>query len=280
MIKPRTPGIAISQGMIYLALGVLAILNLFPLYYMLINSGKSPEQFAQNDWVLPTVFQWSNYERAWAVVGQPMVNTLFMVGVSCVGILIIGSLCAYAFAILKFPGKNILYLLIFILLLIPSFLTLIPLYLQIKQINLQGFAAIIPVYIAGRLALTIFILRTFFEGISRELIEASRIDGAGEFTIFRRIAMPLSGPALVSVTVINFITLWNDYLLPQLLLDRQHAHVSVAITVFQGSAQSHSSPDFGPLMAAYVFMAIPIAVLLSVLMRRYIEGMTSGAIKA
>lgn len=274
------PPISVTQPMLYIILTVLVILNLFPIYYILINAGKTPFEFAQNPWLPPANYNWANFTAAWEVVAQPMVNTLFLVLVSVACILVIASLSAYAFAILKFPGRNLLFMAIFVLLLIPSFLTLIPLFLQIKGLGLTGFAAIIPPYIAGGQALTIFILTTFFRGISKELLEAARIDGAGEFLIFRRIALPLSGPALVSVGVINFVALWNDYLLPRLLLDRQSSTLSMAIVTFQGNAQSHSSPEFGPLMASYVLMAIPVGILLTVLMRRYIEGLTSGALKA
>lgn len=276
----RSRGFSVTQPILYIVLTALAFLNLFPIYYMLVNSVKTPVQFAQNAWLPPDTFQWNNYARAWEVVDGPMINTLIIVGVSVVGIVIIAALSSYAFAVLQFPGRNALFMLIFILLLIPSFLTLIPLFLQIKRLQLTGYLSVIPAYIAAGQALSIFILTMFFRGISKELLEAARIDGANEFRIFTRLVLPLSGPALVSVAVINFVALWNDYLLPRLLLEREYSTLAMALVVFQGSAQSHSSPQFGPLMATYVFMAIPLALLLTFLMRRYVEGLTSGALKA
>lgn len=263
-----------------LILSLLALASLFPIYFVLVNSVKTTVQFSESQILLPDVWQWSNYSLAWAQIARPIINSCIIVFSSVVGIVLLASLSAYAFAILPLFGKRVLFGLIFVLLLIPGFLTLIPLFLQIKRLPFSdSYWAVILPYIAGGQAFAIFVLRTFFEGISKEVVEAARLDGAGDFRIYRSIAMPLSVPALISVGIINLVPLWNDYLLPQLLLDRAHRTVTMALVTFQGSAQSSTAPSFGPLMASYVLAAIPLSILFAFLMRYYVEGLTSGAVK-
>lgn len=270
----------LAEPLRHIVLMILAFLSLFPIYFLLVNSVKTSLQYAVNPWFFPANPQWVNYARAWKQVAQPIVNSSIIVVVSVAAILLLASLSAYAFAQIPFPGKQVLFTLIFVLLLIPGFLTLIPLYLQIKRLNLsQGYVGLILAYIAGGQAFSIFVLRTFFAGLARELIEAAKIDGAGDLTIFRTIALPLSLPVLTSVGIINLIPIWNDYLLPQLLLDRTHRTITMALVAFQGSAQSRTSGEFGALMAAYALASVPLLILFAFLMRYYIEGLTSGSVK-
>ena len=262
-----------------LVLIVLGFLSLFPIYFTLVNSVKNPEQYARNPFNLPADPQWGNFARAWEVVSLPIFNTVFIVAVSVIAILALGSLSAYAFALLDFPGRRVLFTLVFALLLIPSFLTLIPLYLQIRELGLTNHFAVILPYIAAEQAFTIFVLKAFFEGLPRELLEAAKVDGANELFTFGRIVLPLSVPVLVSVGIINVVPLWNDFLLPQLVLSREFQTVTMALVTFQGSAESYTAPDFGALMAAYALASVPLLILFSFLMRSYIEGLTSGSLK-
>lgn len=259
---------------------VLGFLSLFPIYFTLVNSVKTPEQYARSAFNLPANPQWQNFARAWEVIAWPIFNTVFIVAVSVVAILILGSLSAYAFALLDFPGRRLLFGLVFALLLIPGFLTLIPLYLQIRELGLSNHFAVILPYIAAEQAFTIFVLKAFFEGLPKELLEAAKVDGAGELFTFSRIVVPLSVPVLVSVGIINIVPLWNDFLLPQLVLSREYRTVTMALVAFQGNAESYTAPDFGALMASYALASVPLLILFSFLMRSYIEGLTSGSVKA
>lgn len=272
--------LSIAAPIRHITLAVLVFLSLFPIYYILVNAFKNKLQYAQDPWFFPAEPQWQNWGKAWEKLGDPIINSSFIAIVSVLGILILSALAAFAFAHIAFPGKNALFMLIFVLLLIPGFLTLIPLYLQIKKLNLsQTYWAVILPYIAGGQAFSIFVLRTFFTGLSKELIEAAKIDGASDMRVFRSIALPLSMPVLTSVGIINLVPIWNDYLLPQLVLDKAHRTVTIALVSFQGSAQSHTAPDFGALMASYALASVPLLILFSFLMRYYIEGLTAGSVK-
>lgn len=265
----------------HLILAVLVVAALFPIYFILTNTGKSPTQFATNPW-FPTVdYQWGNFSRGWSEIGRPILNSVVIVLTSLVGILLFASMSAYAFSILRFPGRRALFSLVFILLLIPGFLTLIPLYLQIQKLDWlpHPYMKLILPYIAGGQAFSIFVLKTFFDGISYELVEAAKIDGAGDFRIFASLVVPLSLPVIASVAIVNIVPLWNDLLLPQLLLDRANRTVTMALVAFQGNAQSHTATDFGALMGSYAIASIPLVILFAFLMRYYVEGLTAGSLK-
>lgn len=277
------PAIRRSPGVVrHLLLTFLAAVSLFPCYYLLVNSVKDPGQFAADQWNVPfSELHWSNYSRAWDVVARPLLNSVLVVGASVLAILALASVTAYAFAIIRFPGHRLAYGLTFVLLMVPSFLLLLPLYLQISNLpaikdNLTGI--ILP-SIAANLSFAIVVLKSAFDELPRDMIASARMDGAGELRILRSIVLPLNRPVLASVGIIQAVALWNDYLLPQLVLAPQDRTVSVALVAFTGNPGQNSSPDFGPLMAGYVLAAVPLILLFSFLMRAYIEGLTSGATK-
>jgi ABC-type glycerol-3-phosphate transport system permease component len=272
-----------SEVLRQLTLLILGLLALFPLYFSLVNSFKTPVQYAQNSLGLPADLTpgAANYARAWSQMGLPTFNSLLITLAAVLLTLALAALTAYAFALMEFPGKSVLFAVVFILLLVPDFLTLIPLYVQIKKLTLpSNYLAVILPYVAAGQAFSILVLRTFFAQIPRELLEAARIDGAGHTQILSRVVLPLSVPILVSVGIIRFVPIWNDFLLPSLLLDERHRTLTMALVKFQGSAESYTAPDFGALMAAYVLAALPLLVLFTFLMRYYIQGLTSGAVKA
>lgn len=278
MRKPRAP--EVLRQAVLLSLGLL---SLFPLYYSLVNSFKTPIQFAQNPLTLPTMLSAgsANYLKAWTQIGWPTINSLFITLTAVLATLLLAALTAYAFALVDFIGKRGLFAVVFVLLLVPDFLTLIPLYVQIKKLTLpSNYLALILPYIAAGQAFSILVLRTFFAQIPKELLEAARIDGANHVQVLTKIVLPLSVPILVSVGIIRFIPIWNDFLLPSLLLDEKHRTLTMALVKFQGSAESYSAPNYGALMAAYVLSALPLLALFSFLMRYYIQGLTSGSVKA
>lgn len=270
----RLPG----AGQIILLL--LLVFNLLPIYFIIENSVKSPLEFAASTLDFPKALQWSNYSVAWDKVSMSLYNTSFIIAISVIAIVAFSAMSAYAFSKLRFPLKNTLFLLVFGLLLIPGFLTLIPLYLQIKKLGLtDSYLALILPYIAGGQAFSIFVLKTFFEQLPDEIFEAARIDGAGNVRIFTTVVLPLSVPICTTVAIINITSLWNDYLLPSLLLNRAHQTVTMALVAFEAAAGNYGLSDYGGMMAAYLIAAVPLLLLFSLLMRNFVEGISSGSIK-
>ena len=272
-----SPGELLRQA-ILLLLGLLA---LFPLYFSVVNSFKNPVQYASNLLNVPTTLHPENYAVAWGQIAGPMFNSVLVTLASIVLTLLFAALSAYAFALMDFPGRHLIFALVFALLLIPDFLTLIPLYLQIKALPLPSnyLAIILPTVAAGQ-AFSILVLRTTFGTIPQGILEAARIDGAGHVQTLLRVVLPICVPALVSVAIIRLIPVWNDYLLPSLVLDEAHRTLPMALVAFQGGGSATTStPNYGALMASYVLSALPLLVLCSFLMRSYIQGLTSGAVK-
>ena len=220
---------------------------------------------------------------AWQSIAPAFGRTSLIVVVSVIAILLFSLMSAYVFARLNFREREILFYLVFGLLLVPAFLTLIPLFLEVKNMGLLGsiWGLILP-YIAGGQAFSIFVLRTFIRGIPNELFEASRIDGANDIQIFYWIVIPLSLPILVTLGLLHFVALWSDFILPSLILQPANETVAMAIVNFQpptAAVGSIAINAFNQQMAAFTLASIPIAVLFAFLMRYFVAGITNGALK-
>ncbi|WP_245588502.1 carbohydrate ABC transporter permease [Deinococcus pimensis] len=260
---------------------LLGLLALFPMYFTLINSLKSPTQYARNLLDLPVPPHPENYASAWAQIQGPLVNSVVVTLVSVLATVLFAALAAYAFALMDFPGRHLLFALTFALLLVPEFLTLIPLYVQVRSLPVPDplLALILPTVAIGQ-PFAILVMRAAFERVPRELLEAARIDGAGHAVLLARVVLPVTLPVLVSVAVIRLVPVWNEYLLPSLVLPPDRVTLPVALVTFQGSGASGAgAPNYGALMAAYVLSALPLVALFAFLMRYYVQGVTSGGVK-
>jgi len=259
---------------------LLLLFNLLPIYFIIENSVKSPIEFATSTLAFPKSFQWSNYAVAWEKISMSLLNTSVIIGVSVFALVVFSAMSAYAFSKLRFPLQNTLFMVVFGLLLIPGFLTLIPLYLQIKKLGFtDNYLALILPYIAGGQAFSIFVLKTFFDQLPGEIFEAARIDGAGNTRIFSTVVLPLSIPICTTVAIMNITSLWNDYLLPSLLLNRSNQTITMALVSFEASTGNYGLSDYGGMMAAYLIASVPLLLLFSLLMRNFVEGISSGSIK-
>ncbi len=273
-----TPGEALRQVILL----VLAVLTLFPVYFSVVNSLKSPVQYAQNLLNLPAHPHLENYLQAWQQIQGPLLNSVIVTVTSVLATVVFATLSAYAFALMDFPGRRLLFALTVLLLLVPDFLTLIPLYVQIKSLPLPSnyLAIILPTVAAGQ-PFAILVLRAAFESLPNDMMEAARLDGAGHAQLLRWVVLPLSLPILVSVSIIRLVPVWNDFLLPSLVLDEAHRTIPMALVSFQGSGTASSgAPNYGALMASYVLSAVPLVLLFSFLMRYYVQGVTTGGVKA
>ncbi len=213
-----------SKGFIYILLIAGAIIFMLPLVVMVSTSLKSYTEINRYPpTFLPTQIFPNNYLEAWNYQNTQFprwtFNTVFIIVATVPGVVLSASLCAYGFARLQFPGRNVWFILVLASLMLPSQVTLIPLYILFYKIGwLNTFAPlIVPAWFGGG-AINIFLLRQFFMQIPRELDEAAIIDGAGHLTIWWRIYMPLARPALISVTLLTILGIWNDFLGPFIYL--------------------------------------------------------------
>jgi len=280
IFEPRHRHLAIRMPH-YFALVVIGILSLFPIYFMAVTGLKNGIQLQENPFNIAIAHPFGTfYAQAWTYLEGDLLRTTLIVLSSVAGILALGMLSAYAFARMEFLGSTFLFYAIFGLLLIPSFLTLIPLFLEVKGMGLLNnpLALILP-YIAGGQAFAIFVFRSSIQGIPEELFEAARVDGASHMRMLVRIAAPLCRPIMIAVALLNVTAFWGDYVFPSLVLGVPQSTVAMAIGNFQ---QPSAVPDVNLVnlqFAAYTIVSIPMIVLFIIFLKYFISGMSSGAVK-
>lgn len=270
---------AFGQFLILLSLIVLLALTLVPIILMVFFSLKDNGQIYGRFWGMPNPVRWENYSSGYSAMSRYITNTLTYSSISVLGVVFLSSLTGYVFARHRFPLKNPLYMIILSLLMIPGVLTLIPSFVWIKQLGILNspWAVILP-WTAGGQVFGILLCRTFFSTLPQELFESGRLDGATEFQLYYKIALPLSWPIIVTLAIMHLVGTYNDFIWPLLTISSSEMQVvSVGLTQF---TTQFGVTDWGPRMAAYVVATIPLLVLFMFGMRYYIRGVTSGAIKA
>ncbi len=269
-----------SQWWTHGVLSILGFVTLYPIIFMVFNALKNGIETAASPFSFPIHPHWNNFVLAFQAILPAFWQSIIVVIVSVSFMLVFSLLSAYAFAWLQFPGRELLFYVVFALLLIPGILTLIPLFIEDKNFGLlrTPWGLIFP-YIAGGQAFCIFVLRAFVRNLQEDLFGAARIDGAGDIRIFSLIVAPLCVPILITLGLLNVVGIWGDYVFPQLVLGTQHETVAVAITNFIPPPIAPSLDAFNLQLAAFTLSAIPIALLFFLLMRYFIQGITDGGIK-
>ncbi len=264
---------------IHILLIPAAIVFLLPFLWMLSTALKPDSQlYAYPPIWIPNPLQWSNFPKTVTYVPFFLYlrNTLIIAISSMVGVVISSSLAAYSLARIRWPGRQILFLMTIATLMLPFQVTLIPVFLVFKNLGWVGdFRPLILPQFFGY-AYYIFLLRQFFTSIPMELSEAARIDGANEWRIFWSIVLPLAKPALATVAVFQFIRSWTDYLNPLIYLSDQNLYT------LQLGLQQYSSQygrEWGLLMAAAVLITLPPIIIFFLTQRTFVQGVTLTGIK-
>ena len=269
---------------IHAVLFFFLFLTLYPLIFTIITSFKDNEQFFKAFWGFPKPWIFQNYIDAIVTILPYLGNSIIISVFSILVILLTTSLSAYAFARLRFPAQEAIFMALLALLMIPALLQLIPQYLILRQLRLLAPTGIRPYlgimlgYISGQQAFSIFVIRAFFESQPEELFEAARIDGCNEFAAYYKIALPLIKPVLATVTIVSLLTIWNDYLWP-LIVTTDPRYFTIALGLLQFRAAFRTIILYGPLFAGYVVAALPLMILYMILMKYFLQGLTAGAIK-
>ncbi|MEC0231035.1 carbohydrate ABC transporter permease [Paenibacillus alba] len=267
---------------VYIVMIFVSAIFLFPLLWSLISSLKPEAQIVSYPpkWI-PETFTLNNYTQvlnnfpymSW------MMNSVMMTVLSTVFVLLLTTLAAYAFGRLQFKGKKLIFTLVVSMLLIPIQAYIIPLFLLVSKLGLLNTYAAI-VLVAGANVTSVFILTSFFKSIPRELEEAARIDGCQDFGIFARIMLPLSKPALSTVTILMFITNWNNFLWPLIAIRANSLKpLAVGIAQFMGGANSTAQFQYGTSLAGACMAIIPSIIVFLSLQRYFVEGIANTGIK-
>ncbi len=256
--------------------GVLGMAFL-PLYLMMVVSVKNNEQFYSKPATLTKPMFWENWNYAWEMITPCLANSL-VISISATFITLFVALCAaYFFARYRLPLSGFLWNAILVLMMMPAIANLIPLFQLLRDINLLNtITALIIVGASSGQIFAIFVLRSFVEDIPHDLFEAADIDGANHFQQMRVVVFPLAGPILGTVGVMNFISQWNDFILP-LIVIRDHARLPVMVQLLRMAGEYIKL--WGPLMAGYALASIPVIILFVFTMKLFTKGLTEGAVK-
>jgi multiple sugar transport system permease protein len=263
----------------YLALGIVTVVLVLPLYWMLATALKDPTQtFALPPQWVPNPVEWRNFVSVFEEVpfGRFIINTVIIVAFNIIGQLFAVTLVAYGFARLRFPGRSFLFLLMLSTLMIPYHVTLVPRFILFSKLGWVNtyLPLIVPAFTGS--SFLIFMVRQYMMSIPFELDEAAYIDGASRFDVFWRIVLPLSRPALVLVVVFTFVGTWNDFLQPLIYLnDPQLFTVSLGLSFFQGTRET----NWNLLMAGSLMATIPPLILFFIAQRQLIGGIAIEGLK-
>ncbi len=266
------------QIRIEIILIVLLVLSYVPMLLMLFLSSKTNLEIYNNFFALPKSFIWSNYTNGFSYLVGNMANTLFMIFCAVAVVLMLSAVNGYVFGTISFPGKNLLYMLILVLMMIPGSLSLAANYSLIIDYGLLDtrFAVILP-WISGGLIIGTILARNSVEGLPKALFEAAKIEGAGHFRLLVSITVPLIKPILSTIAIMKIVDFYNDFTWPLLVItDNKKQLVTVILQVF---TSVYAASGMGIVYAGYVIASIPLLILFSFASRLYMEGMTAGAVK-
>ena len=269
----------LGQSGIHLFLILVSVTCIFPLLWMIGSALKTQQTVFSDMRLFPVQTHWENFYIAWTKGGFGMyfLNSVFYTVTVVAGIVFISSLAAYAFSRLKFPGKNFFFLMFLVAMMIPLPGSFVPLYVLLVKLHLVNtrIGYILAMINVG-LSLSIFLLKTFFDKLPKDLEEAGRIDGCSKFGIYWHVAMPMARPALAVVIIFNALNVWNEYILAMLIFSSKSLMpLQRGLMVFQGA---HIT-QYPLLMSGITITVLPIILIYLFMQRHIISGLTAGAVR-
>lgn len=273
--KPIPWGTIIT--ILILAFGALMMISPF-MWIISAAFGKTTEVFVLPPQWFPRSISLKNFEDVFRQVPYHlfMFNSLKLAIIVTIGQLITCSMAAYAFARLQFPGRNALFMLLLASLMIPGQITIVPLFILVRNLGLYNThaALILPGLISP---FGVFLLRQYFVTLPVELEDAARVDGASTFTIYWRVILPLSGPVLTTLAILTFVGMWNSYFFPLIMINSPELQViTVGLTLLRGQ---FGTGALGPIAAALTMAIVPVLVVFLILQKYIIKSIVSTGLK-
>ncbi|HBF79717.1 MAG TPA: sugar ABC transporter permease [Streptomyces sp.] len=269
-------------GVVRVVLLLVALFWLMPTVGLLLSSLRNADDIAATGWwkvfTAPSELTFDNYQRLLdnPAITDSLLSTVLITVPATLLVVVLGSFAGYAFAWMEFPGRDWWFLVVVGLLVVPVQVALIPVSELFGAVGIfETTLGVILFHTAFGLPFAIFLLRNFFAEIPRELLEAARLDGAGEIRLFTRVVMPLGGPAIASLGIFQFLWVWNDMLVALIFADSGSPPITVALQ--QQVRQFGNNIDvLAP--GAFVSMVIPLAVFFA-FQRQFVSGVMAGAVK-
>ncbi|QOV37975.1 carbohydrate ABC transporter permease [Streptomyces ferrugineus] len=272
----------VSGGLVRVFLIVVGLFWLVPTIGLLLSSLRPPEEMTASGWwevfSKPSQLTFESYDKLLgnSDITDSIVNTVLITVPATVLVVVIGSLAGYAFAWMEFPGRDWWFLGVVGLLVVPVQVALIPIAELFGNIGIFGsMTGVILFHVGFGLPFAVFLLRNFFAEIPRELLEAARLDGAGELRLFFRVVMPLGGPAIAALGIFQFLWVWNDMLVALIFTDADSQPITVALQT-QVRQFGNNVDILAP--GAFISMVIPLVVFFA-FQRQFVSGVMAGAVK-
>jgi ABC-type glycerol-3-phosphate transport system permease component len=276
--RRRGPRPTASRSGGFVVLLALAAATIFPFAWMVLTSLR-PSNTVFGGPFLPTSITVDAYREAWDSIGfgGHFLNSLVITVVTVAATLVLATLSGYAFAMLRFPLRNTLYFVLLSTLMMPASALIIPLYLQLKNLQLlDDRLGLVLLYVGSSTPFAMFLMRAFFETLPRELVEAARVDGAGEFTVFWRVMLPLARPGVATVVIFQSLSTWNEFLYANTVIQTPDK-LPLQPVLFTLTGQY--STNWPVLTAALTMAVLPVIVVYVRMQRQFVAGMTLGAVK-
>ncbi|MEV4621628.1 carbohydrate ABC transporter permease [Asanoa sp. NPDC049573] len=269
----------VAKAVLYaiLAIGLLVVVG--PFIWMALSSLK-PEGEIRSvppTW-LPQTWTLDNFRDLFSRLDFPLFffNSALVAVAVTVGNLLFCSLVGYALAKLRYPGKKVLFLAVLGMLMVPGMVTFVPQFVLVSNMGLtNSYAGLILPFLVGPFG--VFLMRQFLQSIPDDLIEAARVDGAGEFRIFFRVVLPLCRPALATLGILTFLASWNNFLWPLVVASTEDKYtLPVALALY---SIGQNKTDFGLLLAGAVVVVVPVLVVFLILQRHFMRGIATTGLK-
>ncbi|MGN7949383.1 carbohydrate ABC transporter permease [Microbacterium sp. 22215] len=273
--RPRSS----ARIVVYVVLTLAVLVTMAPFVWMYLGSVKTQQELVRRPptwW--PESFTWDNFVTWFTKLdfGTFFFNSVVVAGFTVLGTLLFCSMVGYALAKLQFPGKSALFVLVLVTLMVPGVVTFIPLFVVISNLGLVStYPALILPFLAGPLG--VFLMRQFIGEIPDSLIEAARIDGAGEMRIFATIVLPLCKPALATLAILTFLGSWNNFLWPLVVAQSERMYtLPVALSLY---SVGQNATNYGVLLAGSVLVITPVLLMFIALQKYFIQGIAMTGIK-
>ncbi|MEU6547480.1 carbohydrate ABC transporter permease [Streptomyces sp. NPDC046859] len=272
----------VSGGLVRVFLIVVGLFWLVPTIGLLLSSLRPPEEMSASGWwevfSKPSQLTFDSYDKLLGNgdITDSLLNTVLITVPATLLVVIIGALAGYAFAWMEFPGRDWWFLGVVGLLVVPVQVALIPIAELFGNIGIFGsLIGVVLFHVGFGLPFAVFLLRNFFAEIPRELLEAARLDGAGELRLFFRVVMPLGGPAVAALGIFQFLWVWNDMLVALIFTDADSQPITVAL---QTQVRQFGSNVDVLAPGAFISMVIPLVVFFA-FQRQFVSGVMAGAVK-
>ena len=271
----------LTSFFIYLFLILWSLMVIFPMVWVVASSLKTDKEIFMSPWQLPSQLMFDNFVRAWgkANIGLYFANSLLVILPAIFFTLLFSAMAGYVLARFTFPGNRFIFYAFLGGMLFPVMLALVPLFFLLQSLSIVDTRfGLVLVYIAYSLPFTVFFMTGFFKTLPTEVLEAATMDGANNFQLFFLVVIPLAQNGLVSMGIFNFLGMWNQYILPLVLLTSSGKYVLSQGLAFLAHQQRYQS-DWSGLFAAIVIVMLPTLIVYTIFQNQIQRGLTVGALK-